>query len=89
MSYVKPHAAGCIIVKGAILWVVIVGIVPAAIAWLFLYYDYIIVIPSAIIRRGGYDCCAGVIVIVDCIVVAVIVARYIIVALLVVGFATQ
>ena len=56
MPYVKPHAAGCIIVKGAILWVVIVWIIPATPAWLFFYYDYIIVIPSAIIRRGIYNC---------------------------------
>ncbi len=89
MPYVKPHAAGCIIVEGAVLWVVIVWIVPATPARLFFYYDYIIVGPSAIIRRGGYDCGRRVVVVVDCIVVAMVVAGYIIVAGFVVGFASQ
>jgi hypothetical protein len=51
---------------------VIVWIVPATVAWLFLYYDYIIVGPSAIIRRGIYNgSCFGVTVVVG-VVVAVV-----------------
>jgi hypothetical protein len=50
----------------------IIRIVPATPAWLFLYYNYIIVIPSAIIRRGvNNGSCFGMAVVVG-VVVAVV-----------------
>jgi hypothetical protein len=88
-AYVKPHAAGCIIVKGAPFWVMIVWIVPTTPAWLFFYYNYIIVIPSAIIRRGIYNC--GGVVVGMCMVVAMAVMDVVavIVAHTAIDFATS